>query len=225
MSLDSLSDDLFEVLWHDEALNKSSLIHFSKKFPFWAIQAHLAENYATNCSRDFQKHSSMMWCSSQTLVIFVTFPKIPFLDQWQFRQKWCYPILMIYSVTIFLKGQSMMRYNSWTKAMLVNFSKKFPFGEITRTEFGLKLCTLLSYYLLFADFFKCCSMKEFSRYTIVTVNFAKISLLEKMGNLDPIWAKIMEPYICLERCMMLESTMQTKAMVVNFSRKIPFCRK
>ena len=73
LSHDSLSENIFEVLCHDEALDKSSLSHFSKKFPFWAIQAHLAENYTTNCSRDFQKHSSIMWCNSQTLVIFVTF--------------------------------------------------------------------------------------------------------------------------------------------------------
>ena len=31
---DSLSEDLFEVLWHDEALDKSSLSHFSKKISF-----------------------------------------------------------------------------------------------------------------------------------------------------------------------------------------------
>ena len=71
----SLSEDLFEVLWHDEALDKSSLRHFSKKFAFWTMQDHLAENYTTNCSRGFQKHSSIMWCNSQTLVIFVTFLK------------------------------------------------------------------------------------------------------------------------------------------------------
>ena len=37
LSHDSLSEDLFEVLWHDEALDKSSFTYFSKKFPFWAI--------------------------------------------------------------------------------------------------------------------------------------------------------------------------------------------
>ena len=31
---DSLSEDLFEVLWHDEALDKSSLTHFSKRISF-----------------------------------------------------------------------------------------------------------------------------------------------------------------------------------------------
>ena len=59
-SHDSLSEDLFEVLWHDEALEKRNLSYFSKKFPFWAIQAYLAQYYTTNCARDFQKHSSMM---------------------------------------------------------------------------------------------------------------------------------------------------------------------
>ena len=31
LSHDSLSEDLFEVSWHDEALDKSSPSHFSKK--------------------------------------------------------------------------------------------------------------------------------------------------------------------------------------------------
>ena len=34
MSHDSLSEDFFEVLWHDEVLDKSSLSHFSKKISF-----------------------------------------------------------------------------------------------------------------------------------------------------------------------------------------------
>ena len=46
-------------------------------------------------------------------------------------------------------------------------------------------------------------MKEYSRYTIVTVNFAKTFLLGQMGNLDPIWAKIMQPYICLKDYRMM----------------------
>ena len=54
---------------------KVALVTFPKELPFWAIQAHLTQNYATNCSRGFQKHSSMMWCNSYTLVIFVNFPK------------------------------------------------------------------------------------------------------------------------------------------------------
>ena len=81
--------------------------------------------------------------------------------------------------------------------MLVKCSKKSLFGEITRTQFGSKLCNLLFY--LFA---LCCSMKEYSRYTIVTVHYAKKSLLGQIGNLDPIWAKIMQPYICLKGCRM-----------------------
>ena len=50
-------------------------------------------------------------------------------------------------------------------------------------------------------------MKEYSRYTIVTVYFAKKSLLGQMGNLDLICAKIMQPYICLKGCGMMGPTM------------------
>ena len=55
MSHDSLSEDLFGVLWHGEAqqIDKSSLSHFS----------------------EFQKYSGMMWCNSQTLVILVSSQK------------------------------------------------------------------------------------------------------------------------------------------------------
>ena len=34
LSRDSLSKDFFKYLWHDEALDKSSLSHFSKKISF-----------------------------------------------------------------------------------------------------------------------------------------------------------------------------------------------
>ena len=52
-------------------------------------------------------------------------------------------------------------------------------------------------------------MKEYSRQTIVTVNFAKKSFLEQMGNLDQIWAKIMQPYVFLEGCRIMEPTTTT----------------
>ena len=45
MSHDSLPEDLFEVLWHDDALGKGSLTHFSKKnFIFGQYRPNLAQN-------------------------------------------------------------------------------------------------------------------------------------------------------------------------------------
>ena len=38
-------------------------------------------------------------------------------------------------------------------------------------------------------------MKEYSNYTIVTVNFAKEPVLVEMDNLDPILGKIVQTYI------------------------------
>ena len=154
----SLSGDLFEVFWHYEVqkIDKISLNHFSRNLLLGQYGSNLARNckmlHQINYSRDFYKHSSMMWCNISHICQFSK--KIPFLDQWQLRQKWCNLILMIYPVAIFLKWQSMMGYNSQTKAILVNFSKKYPFGEVTCTQFGPKLCNLLSYDLLFVDFFK-----------------------------------------------------------------------
>ena len=54
---------------------------------------------------------------------------------------------------IILKGHRIIGYNSYTKAMLVNFSKKLPFGEVLCTQFGPKLYNPLSYDLLFARLF------------------------------------------------------------------------
>ena len=57
MSHDSLLEDLFEFLWHNEALEKSSLSHFSKKSPLEQYWPNLAQIYLTlyhtKCSRDF----------------------------------------------------------------------------------------------------------------------------------------------------------------------------
>ena len=78
---DSFSGGLFEVFWHHEVqkIDKVSLNHFSKNLLLGQYGPILAQNwtmlYQINCSRDFQKHSSMMWCNSQTLVITVNFLK------------------------------------------------------------------------------------------------------------------------------------------------------
>ena len=40
-------------------------------------------------------------------------------------------------------------------------------------------------------------MKIYSRYTMVIVNFARVCLLGENDNLDPIWAKIMQPYFVI----------------------------
>ena len=81
MSHDSFSGDLFVVFWHNEVqkIDKISLNHFSKNLLLGQYGPNLAQNctmlHQINCSRDFKKYSSMMWCNSQTLVTFVNFPK------------------------------------------------------------------------------------------------------------------------------------------------------
>ena len=60
MSHDSLSEDLFKVLWHREVQKKDkiSLSHFSKNFLLGEYRPNLAQNYTIiyhiNCSRDFR---------------------------------------------------------------------------------------------------------------------------------------------------------------------------
>ena len=165
MSHGSFSEDLFGVLWHDEAqqIGKSSLSHFS----------------------EFQKHSHMMWCNSQTLVILVNSPKNSLFGLGAILEK----IMEPYSHDLLCDNVFEMTQHDriqQTKAMLVNFPKKFSFWEVTCTQIGPKLCNFLSHDFLFQDFLKCCSMKECSQQTRVTVNFAKKYLLGLMGNSDPI---------------------------------------
>ena len=60
MSHDSLSEDLFEVLWHHEIqkIDKISLSHFSKNLLLGQYRPNLAQNYTIlygiNYSRDFR---------------------------------------------------------------------------------------------------------------------------------------------------------------------------
>ena len=174
MSHDSLSEDLFGVLWHDEAqqMDKSSLTHFS----------------------EFQKHSHMMWCNSQVLVILVNSPKNSLCGLGATVEK----IMESYSHDLLCDNLFEMTQHDGiqqTKATLVNFPKKLPFREVTRTQIGPKSCNLLSHNFLFEDFLKCCSMKEYSWQTRVTVNFAKKHLFGVMGNSDTVWAKIIQPFI------------------------------
>ena len=174
MSHDSLSEDLFGVLWHDEAqqIDKSSLSRFS----------------------EFQKHFHMMWCNSQTLVILVNSQKNSLFGLGAILEK----IMESYSHDLFYDNFVETTQHDGiqqTQAMLVKFPKKFPFREVTCTQIGPNLCNLLSHDFLFEDFLKYCSMKECSWQTIVTFNFAKRYLLGLMGNSDPIWAKITQPLI------------------------------
>ena len=83
----------------------------------------------------------------------------------------------------------------YIKGILVNFSKKYPSGEVTRTQFGPNSCSLLSYDLLNMDFLKC-SMKVYSRYITVTVSFAKISLLGQNEQFRPNLGKNYASLFC-----------------------------
>ena len=50
---DSLYEDVFKDFWHDEALDKSSISHFSKKISFSENIGPFGSNYTTNRSREF----------------------------------------------------------------------------------------------------------------------------------------------------------------------------
>ena len=60
MSHDSFSEGLFEVLWLDEALDKSSFNHLSPK-KFLGGNMSLIRLKITQPTA---KHYSMMWCNS-----------------------------------------------------------------------------------------------------------------------------------------------------------------
>ena len=116
MSHDSLSEDFFEVLWHDEVLDKSSLKHFSKQSSFLGnidpIWLKITQPTALKSFRNILARCDVIVKHQSYLSIF---QKKFFLDQGQLGRKLCNLILMIYSVTNILKWHSMMGYNSQTK--------------------------------------------------------------------------------------------------------------
>ena len=77
------------------------------------------------------------------------------------------------------------------KISLSHFFQKSPFGAIWAQSgtFCLMICS-------FWIFFKCCSMKVYGRYTMVTVNFAKISLLGQNGQFWPNLGKNYATLFC-----------------------------
>ena len=64
--------------------------------------------------------------------------------------------------------------------------KKIPiWGSNSHSSLGQNYATFCLIICSLRTSFKCCSMKEHSRYTIVTVNYAKKSLLWQIGYLGP----------------------------------------
>ena len=140
--------------------SKGSLSHFSKKLSFWekmdSVWPKIIKSYITLTALEIF-HFFLSECGvivRDISHISQFSPKITFFDWLQFEQKLCNLILMIYCAAIFLKWHSMVECNTWTKAILVSFSKKFPFGEVTHTQFGPKLCNLLPFDLLFEGFYE-----------------------------------------------------------------------
>ena len=92
---------------------------------------------------------------------------------------------MICSVKTFLKWCSMMECNSWTKVMLVNFSKKLPFGEVTHMPYGPKLCKLLSHDLLLHNFFEMLLQERTQQVDIINSQFCPKISFETNGKFGP----------------------------------------
>ena len=112
MSHDSLSEDLLEVLWHDETqqINKSSASHFSKKIYFCgnmgSIWPKITQTYMTltNCSRDFLETFQHDLVQQLDIIHISQFSKKKsFFGLGQLGQKLRNLILTICSVRIFLK--------------------------------------------------------------------------------------------------------------------------
>ena len=114
------------------------------------------------------------------------------------------------------------------------FSKNFSFsGKRTITaQFGPN--SAQNYSALCLRFF----LKHFSRMrhnkqTIVTsVSFLRTPVLVQLGNLSPIWVKVMQPYIAsnclmicslrfLKCCDMMGCNIQAKIMLVILPNKFP----
>ena len=138
---------------------KVILVNLPKKFPFWArkIQAQFGPKLLNFISHDSH---------SETLFEILQHDDAKQIGKGRFS-----------SFSEFQNPCNMVN-NSQTKEMLVTFYKKVPFREV-------KVCNFLSQDLLFENFLRCCSIKEYSLQTIVTINFAKKSLFDPINKLDP----------------------------------------
>ena len=127
---------------------KVALVNFSRKFLFWEI-------YTTNCSREFQKHSSMMWCNSQTLVRFVNFPEKLLFRPVSIQAKmvqWCNgpKFGSIYATLYLLEMLQDDGLTMQTYVMVVNFPRKIPFWRkrVIQTQICPDFCQVQYYDLL-----------------------------------------------------------------------------
>ena len=187
---------------HDR-LKKVVLVIFPQKSSFNTIMQfgpNMGQNYATLYPRQLYLmiHSlkilkcSMMGYNSQTKVLLVNLTKnFPFCLRAIWAQ--CGPNLrnlMSHDSLSedLLKFCGIMRYRRQTT--LVIFPKIFFWGNMG------PIWNLLSYDLLFVDFFICCSMTVYSRYAMVTVNFAKVSLLGLNGQFGPNLGKNYATLFC-----------------------------
>ena len=145
---------------------KVILVNLPKKFPFWArtIQAQFGPKLLNLISHDSHY---------ETLFEILQHDGAKQIGKGRFSY-----------FSEFQKPCNMVN-NSQTKEMLVTFYKKVLFREVTRTQFGPNVCNFLSQDLLFANFLRCSSIKEYSLQTIVTINFAKKSLFGPINKLDP----------------------------------------
>ena len=122
---------------------------------------------------EVQKHSIMMW--------YANFPKKSLFELGTILATIMKPYSRDLLFGNFFKRHGMMVCNSQTKAVLVNSCKNLFFREVNHIQFGPKLSYRLSDDLLFQDFLKCCSMKEYVK--------RHFPVLGKLGNSDPIWVK------------------------------------
>ena len=159
MSRDSLSEVCLKFcsIMRYKRQTKLALVIFPK-ICFWGNRAQsglkLHNLISHQLLQGFQKHSSMMCCNSQILVIFVNFPKNSFFRPVAVQAKMVepYPHDLLcgnFFETTNRDGMQQLLQNNFGQ-----FSKKYPFVEVIRTQFGPKLCNPLSYDLLFVDFSK-----------------------------------------------------------------------
>ena len=118
-----------------------------------------------NCSRDFQKHQSY----------FLIFQKNSLFGLGVIRAK----MMKLYTHDLFCdKYFDIAQHDGIRQPDQSDVGQLFRKVLMWRSNSHLIFCFLRT-------FFKCCSMKEHSRYTIVTVNFAKNPFWEKWA----IWTQ------------------------------------
>ena len=120
-----------------------------------------------------------------------------------------------------LKCRSMMRFNIYTKAMLVSLPKKFPSRQGQLIQYGPNypiLCFMIHFLKFFFEIV-CCDGTQYIDKSNISQFFKKNSFWSNMG---PTLPKIIQLKLTALEIFRMWCISSTSVILVNFPRKFSF---